>query len=387
MAPLKLRTPEDVRSLLAARYSSQRAAWFAGAGEWPLTLPLGLPAEAEVARAFGAVRAWVEAWQAWRGAGEVQWTERRWSRLGMQRVPERIALADAAEVAHYLGAGERWERAIARRDAWLVRWPAFASVLPRHVAWLAEAGDGEFDRMASLLAWLEANPASNLYPRQLPVQGLDTKWLEGQKARLAEFVGALRDGAESQGDIHAICGLRRVPPCLRVRWLDPALRAHFGGLGDLQAPVAELSALPLSPTRVFIVENFQTGLAFGELPGTALIMGLGYAVDVLGQLPWLAHADVIYWGDLDTHGFAILDRARGHVPHIRSLLMDEATLLAHQPLWAREERPSSAETLTRLTDEEHALYDSLKSHRWGNNVRLEQERIGWTYAWEKIARA
>ena len=47
---------------------------------------------------------------------------------------------------------------------------------------------------------------------------------------------------------------------------------------------------------------------------------------------------------------------------------------------------SVAETLTRLTDEEHALYDSLKSHRRGQNVRLEQERIAWTYAWEKIAR-
>jgi hypothetical protein len=38
----------------------------------------------------------------------------------------------------------------------------------------------------------------------------------------------------------------------------------------------------------------------------------------------------------DTHGFAILDRSRRAVPHLRSVLMDEATLLSHRPLWVQE---------------------------------------------------
>ncbi len=41
-------------------------------------------------------------------------------------------------------------------------------------------------------------------------------------------------------------------------------------------------------------------------------------------------------GDIDTYGFAMLDRLRSYHPHIRSLLMDEATLLQHRPLWGRE---------------------------------------------------
>lgn len=370
--------------MLAARFASQRAVWFSGGGDWPLSLPLGLPGESDAAKAFEAVRTWVEAWQGWRGAGEVCWVERRWNRLGAQRMPERILFQTPLEVAQFLGEGQSWERAIARRNSWCARWPSLAALLPRHVVWLASADDVEFERASALLAWLVANPASDLYLRQLPVPGLDTKWLEGQKARIAEFVGALRGAVLDATDIYAICGLRRAPARLRVRLLDPDLRARFGGLGELQAPVGEWSAVALPAKRVYIVENIQTGLAFDDLDGTALIMGLGYAVDVLGQLPWLAEANVYYWGDLDTHGFAILDRARAHVPHIQSLLMDETTLLAHQSLWGREEKLSGAERLFHLTDEEHALYDALRAHRWGANVRLEQERISWCYAWTRI---
>ncbi|NYT67857.1 Wadjet anti-phage system protein JetD domain-containing protein [Pusillimonas noertemannii] len=61
-----------------------------------------------------------------------------------------------------------------------------------------------------------------------------------------------------------------------------------------------------------------------------------YAVSALKALPWLRTAEVLYWGDIDTHGSAILDRARKTVPQIRSVLMDEATLLAHQSLWVQE---------------------------------------------------
>lgn len=43
---------------------------------------------------------------------------------------------------------------------------------------------------------------------------------------------------------------------------------------------------------------------------------------------------VHYWGDLDTHGSAILDRLRAWLPQTRSFLMDRETLLDH-----RERRP------------------------------------------------
>ena len=87
---------------------------------------------------------------------------------------------------------------------------------------------------------------------------------------------------------------------------------------------------------------------------------------------------MIYWGDIDTHGFAILDRLREYLPHARSMLMDIATLEAHRLLWGSEElHKRHAGNLTRLTDEERALFHMLHDNTLGECVRLEQERLGF----------
>jgi len=172
-----------------------------------------------------------------------------------------------------------------------------------------------------------------------------------------------------------------------LRLLDSQLRARVGGLADISAPVDQIAALPLAPERVFIVENIQTGLAFTDLTASAVIFGLGYAVDRLGAIPWLHDADCCYWGDLDTHGLVILDRLYGYLPRVRSLLMDENTLLDHRALWSQEGKPVRNLEPSRLNDAERAVYEGLASDRWGLAVRLEQERIGWDYAWKQVVYA
>jgi hypothetical protein len=165
-----------------------------------------------------------------------------------------------------------------------------------------------------------------------------------------------------------------------MRMLDQEIRNQVGGLGDISAPCDGLAALNILVSRVFVVENLQTGLAFPDMPGTVVIMRLGYNVDALAKLPWIARAQCIYWGDLDTHGFAILNRARTYLPQLQSVLMDEGTLLTHKALWGEEKAPHPADELPQLTDAEQAVYRGIKKHLWGQNVRLEQERIAWGYA-------
>jgi len=55
--------------------------------------------------------------------------------------------------------------------------------------------------------------------------------------------------------------------------------------------------------------------------------------------------------------------------------MDEQTLLAHRTLWGEEAEQSSDTELPALCADEQLLYQRLKQHHWGVNVRLEQERI------------
>lgn len=57
--------------------------------------------------------------------------------------------------------------------------------------------------------------------------------------------------------------------------------------------------------------------------------------------------------------------------------MDEDTLLQHKALWVNESAQHPATELTLLTEQEQQLYRDLKQQRWGQNVRLEQERIDW----------
>jgi hypothetical protein len=113
-------------------------------------------------------------------------------------------------------------------------------------------------------------------------------------------------------------------------------------------------------------------------------MGLGYGVGTLARVPWVMRARCTYWGDLDTHGLAILSRARLQLPHLESALMDERTLLHHRDLWVPENPQYGAAELPLLTPAEQSLYSGLKQQRWGVNVRLEQERIAWSYAWNVL---
>jgi len=78
----------------------------------------------------------------------------------------------------------------------------------------------------------------------------------------------------------------------------------------------------------------------------------------------------------------MLDQIRQYFPHTESLLMDKETLLAHQPLWGEENRPTSRD-LHNLQPREMNLYQEIINNRYQKYLRLEQERIG--YNWLKTA--
>jgi hypothetical protein len=385
-----LKLPEDVRQTLVRRFQSKHREWLigdTGESQWPLEVPLGLPTEQAALRQVDGVRAWVNAWQGWQGVGTLSWCDRRWKALGVQRLPEKLALRGPEDVAMWIGESARWERAQSRYRALIARWPVLAQQLPRYFDVLADYSDADYQRLTEMLDWIASHPYSNLYPRQLPVSGLDSKWLDGRKGLLTDLVAAIQEDSSSDLDFYQRCGLKAPPLLVRMRVLDQSLRAHVGGVGDITAPVDDLAGISWPVSHVFIVENLQTGLAMSDMPGAVVFMRLGYNVDVLARLPWLARARCMYWGDLDTHGFAILHRARSYIPELQSVLMDEETLLRHKALWVDEAAQHSAAELTLLTKDEQQLYRDLKQQRWGQNVRLEQERINWTTAWNVLQRS
>lgn len=384
--PKKLLSPEAARDFLVRRFNNQHHIWLAGGGSWPLEVSLGAPTEKDIAEDPAAVRSWASAWQSRTGPGEVVFEERQFARLGKHRLPVTLTLPGADQVAAAVGLAKRWSTAAERYQRMLNRWPLLGegSALASKFDVLADYVVEDFERLMSLLAWLESNPESGLYLRQLPVEGVDTKWLEKRTGLVATLFRALRDVPDNEGDFHELCGLRKPAHRVRVRLLCPSLRRLVGGLNDIEAPVGELAMLPIAPRAVVIVENLETGLALPDVPGVAVVMRLGNAVSALGTLPWLRGTDAVYWGDIDTHGFAILDRARRAVPHLRSVLMDKATLLRHRALWVQETSQCPDIPLDALTIAERDCYEGLRAHTWGQRVRLEQERLSWRAAIETL---
>ena len=382
-----LKFPDNILELIKRKYQNNHREWLRMSVSdndpiWPLEINLDIPTEREAIQQQEGVRAWITAWKSCRGSGTLVRTERHWRSLGVQVVPQKLIFNGPADAVSWAGESEAWSNAVGRYKTLVQRWPALIDVLPKYYNVLSNSDNGNILRITEILSWICDNPGSGLYPRQIPVAGVDSKWLESNKGLVCDLVSAIM--GTNERDFYTACGLKPPPHLIRIRILDPGIRSRFSGLCDISAPWEEAANLDIGPSNIFIVENLQTGLAFEDLAGSVVIMGLGYNVDVLDRIPWLHHARCIYWGDIDTHGFAILNRARTHLPSLETALMDRQTLFAHRDLWVPEKEQSASAELPLLTNEEQELFLSLKNNVWGRQVRLEQERISWDAAWGVI---
>ncbi len=169
--------------------------------------------------------------------------------------------------------------------------------------------------------------------------------------------------------------------------MTPDCLQSLAGLSDLSVPIEQFAQLDLLLDRVFITENKTNGLAFPQIKNAIVIFGLGYGVQSLKQVHWLNDCRIYYWGDIDTHGFAILSQLRSYFPKVESLLMDQQTLIECRPLWGEEpeNKVHSSDSLAYLSEAELQLYKRLKSAYWQPRIRLEQERVSFLFAAGKTA--
>ncbi|QSQ14835.1 DUF3322 domain-containing protein [Myxococcus landrumensis] len=384
-------TPEDIRAQLLRVWDSGRilSSALSEAPVFPLSLRVRGPERAELSARFTEAREWVRAWEAEsqtrRGSSlQVEWTEVRHRQLGETRLPHRVVVSSresALALLRKTGEAQRYDDLVSTT---LSRAPELREWMTRHPHVLLDRAE-EWAQVLDVLDWFRAHPRSGRYLRQVNVPGMDSKFIEHRKglfsALLDRVLPSAREGAEAP-DFESRFGLRAKPARVRFRFLDPALYLH--GLSDLTVNVGELAALNPRAEQVFITENEVPGLVFPDVPRGLVIFGLGYSVELLGALPWLSRARMYYWGDIDTHGFAILDALRAVHPHVRSMLMDHDVFQAHQANWSQEDSQHLG-ALTRLVAPEASLFEDLQHQRFGARLRLEQEHLG--YRWVENALA
>jgi hypothetical protein len=363
-----------------------------GDARYPLELPLRRPDTRALSDRFAEVQAWISALQAGsrarRGYGyDIVWTQVNNRVLGTNRVPQRVVVPTRDDALRLIGAFPEAESFARLAAVTLAEFPELREWIGRKPLTLLEHASA-WKRVLSVLAWFRRNPRPRIYLRQLDIATVDTKFIESRKGLLMELLDvvlpatAIDASARGSRFFEQRYGLLSKPARIRFRLLDD--RLFVGGFSDLAVPVHEFERAHFDVANVFITENDANGLAFPNVPCSIVIFGLGYGIDSLADAAWLASKRLYYWGDIDTHGFAMLDRLRRLFPHVTSLLMDRATLVAHGDLWTREGEPHR-ETLTRLSPAEGALYADLRQDRLGTGVRLEQERIAFGHLERALA--
>lgn len=371
-------TVAEVRQVARERVTRQFGAWaarVATADPTPFTHSLSLkpPTERAALADLSAAQAWARAWraEALPAGVRVDWETRDWSRIGRQEIPVRITWESPDAVAEFAGgsAARNWRSVRDRVTDAVSRFgasPALGVALRRHArAVLGYSGD-EWQQVLDAVAWLATQAVAGLRPRQLPIRGVDTKWFAAHRSVVTDLCAIVAP--------HHDLGVVDSDPLARIRVLDASLAP--GSPLDFAAPIAQLAGLSLMPRIIFVFENKESVLAMPPWTGAVVLHGSGYTVAQLMELPWVQRSQVIYWGDLDSHGFAILHRARCHHPSVTSVLMDEATLLAHRDLWVSEPKPTRGD-FTTLHPAEARTLDRLRAE---GDARLEQERIPWDVA-------
>lgn len=377
-------TPADIAAKVRRRWDdgSLLRAHANGDPFQPIEVPLRGPKPSDIGDDVAAARQWVAALDAGRGDDcryVLQWQSIGGRQIGRNRLPIRAVVSSVEQAWALLGVRtlvRRFDDLLGLADQhppvreWIVGQPHRALELAP-----------EMPRLIAAYVWLDNHRQSQRYLREISAPGVDTKFAERHRTVLAAMLGVSVTAAGFLADL----GLRSKPGLVRLR-PSPSLGFPGPSLTELAGRSEELAQLSVEPRVAVIVENEISYLSV-EVPEDGIVLwGKGFEVDSIGRLRWLADADVRYWGDIDTHGFAILDRLRAWLPRARSVLMDRETLLAHRDRWVIEDRPTNS-VLTRLSADEHALYSELVADGLGDRVRLEQERIDWRWAAHRLPAA
>lgn len=409
---MAIKTPQEMDDALKRAFSRSFPEWLGDDASFGLLSPtmrsvliekpLGRMNEKEGAVNLTKTKELIQSWKRVedRRGWSVGWKKAQWRQLGIAvELPSWVEVREAADLCDALKPdsidGQSWKAAVHR-----VRSIAMEFGIPfktlhtdeaiekeggrpllrlirilrnANALWPMEFDDHELKRFTELLKWLLAHPDSGLFIREIPVEGVDTKWFEKHQALISgvwQLIKELdgKDTLNDNVDFLTALGLRRKPLFVRVR------HASFWTGGDandvVQLTLDRLAASCPQKKTVVIIENEQTGLSLDIPPDIPILIGMGYGVTALDEAEWLADCRILYFGDLDTHGLAILSDLRKIYSQTESVMMDVETFMKFRHLAVSE--PSQVKRMPNcLNESELKLFEILCEAKG----RLEQERI------------
>lgn len=249
------------------------------------------------------------------------------------------------------------------------------------------------------------NKNCNLYAREIPI-AVHTKFIENNARLIHSLLST-----EKFTDFPLQHGLKTKPKFIRFRFLAKNCEVQMQSSLQLQTQMQPLAQTQKYGTdfcpseyvlssddfilfyesgfleqvqKIIIVENEIVYLTFPPIENYICVWGHGYTALDFEKFDFLSKMQIIYFGDLDEHGFDILSGFRKIFPSTKSLCMDSETLQKFDIFRCKGTRLASSYIPKNLTDSELTVFMSLRNAS-DEHCRLEQERV--TQEWiEKYTR-
>ncbi len=317
------------------------------------------------------------------GAGYlIKTSGRNYRRTGSHELPDTIEFESAADYLHFTGKKKEWQLFMRHSQEATDNLPEMKEWLYYNVEMLTLPGINWAD-IIKVCRYFISTPRPGLYLRQIPVQ-VHTKFIEENDRLLQSLLDFLipeHVRNHEQKKFSERYFLNNDEPLIRIRILDRNFLFHHS-IADVSIRLSDFQRMEWGCTNVLITENKMNFLTLPPIPsGMAIWSGGGFNVSYLKNAGWLTSKNIVYWGDIDEHGFQILHQIRSYYPQTRSIMMNRQTFEDFQDFAVTGER-NKAETLHGLNDDEAALYKFLKTLQTGN--RLEQEKIPQSYADQEL---
>jgi len=359
---------------------------------FPKRLTFKTPSSRALAEEFDQVRSWLVQIKQLDGF-RVEYKTVQHRVMGQHRLPSEVWLDDLDSAIALLGQQKNQAR-------FLRQYQQTQTHLPELLPWLYQqpikvlAHADVWPQLLDFILWRQQHPIPGIYLRQVSLPGIDSKFIEQHKAILTTLLDQVLPEEQINTDMTSAkrfaerYGFLAKPEYIRFRILDPQLSVLPNVQGDISLTAADFNALQHQADffqrldHIFITENEINFLTFPAYKNALVIFGAGYGFSAFEHVTWLSKMNIFYWGDIDTDGFAILNQLRHKLPQVHSLLMDEDALLAHQAFWGSDDKAGNKtkpQELLHLTTDEQNLYQALLSHRYQQSLRLEQERVQFSY--------
>ncbi|MCR5084529.1 MAG: hypothetical protein K6A65_03375 [Succinivibrionaceae bacterium] len=382
-----MRFPKEVAAELERREvanTSNLVRRLQGLRPYPIRVPLHRPCEREILRDVARYESFLAGWERLGHQRLIEYVEVSYKggTYG-KRVPDCLVLGSledlllmvqpalAAQVRETLGRIGELAATLGLADPGPL-YPLYRMLEP------SALGAGEFSDLKLLLPQLSPGMGRGLYLRALPLEGIDTKYVEGHEKLIYGVLRAAGWIPDSAPNLGGYLGITPKPSgFVYLRRLDPALASPYA---LAKVSVDDLARQEPPGRRLLVVENEQSGFAIGSYPQSTVIFGCGNDL-AWARNAWMGNKErILYWGDLDSWGFFMLAQFRASCAQcgarVDSVMMDLALLQMpeHQARLVRDNVAQPAIDEGSLTEGELAALHYLMERPDGRN-RLEQEKI------------